>query len=98
MAIRVNPVRPVPGCRQSWLFPTDFGLILSCFGLFKTKSWLSLTDISSHRHSLSVSAGTMHILKGELEVLALDVFMDKYELLCMSDNTIVGKVIFFEKN
>ena len=35
--------------RQSWLFPADFGPILGCFGLFKTKSWLSPADASSHR-------------------------------------------------
>ena len=46
----------IDGHRQSWLFSTDFWLILGCFGLFKTKSWLSPADVSSHRHSLSVSA------------------------------------------
>ena len=43
------------GHRQSWLFPADFGPILGYFGLFKTKSWLSPADASSHRHALSVS-------------------------------------------
>ena len=32
---------------------------------------------------------TMHFLKGELEVLALDVFLlKKFELVCMSYNTL----------
>ena len=55
----VNPTRKhlkVKGRRgQSWLFPADFGPILGCFWLFKTKFWVSPADISSHRHSLSVS-------------------------------------------
>ena len=48
---------PATGPGQSWLFPADFWPILGYFGLFKTKSWLIPVDISSYRHSLSVSAG-----------------------------------------
>ena len=48
------------GRRQSWLFPANFGSIFGCFWLFKTTSWLSPADASSHRHSLLVSA--WHVL------------------------------------
>ena len=41
-------IRTARGRRQSWLFPANFGSILDCFGLFKTKSWLSPADASSH--------------------------------------------------
>ena len=44
------------GHRQSWLFPANFWPIFGCFWLFKTKSWLSPADVSSHCHSFSVSA------------------------------------------
>ena len=43
-------IEHLTGRRQSWLFPIDFGPLLDCFGLFKTKSWLSPADASSHCH------------------------------------------------